>query len=191
MLTNHKLFLFDMDGTICRSFLREGAPRDCYDQVELLPNARTYVGLLRAAGHHVALVTNQAGVAMGYQQPDQVCLKIATVLRELGIDCGAIRTGPGESRDAAGLPILTPRAGLPDAYASFEHPEARLDRWRIAGEWRKPGPGMLLEAIRDNPKVGLRHVKFVGDRPEDGQAAANAGVAFEWAHEFFDRDPEA
>jgi D-glycero-D-manno-heptose 1,7-bisphosphate phosphatase len=49
---------------------------------------------------------------------------------------------------------------------------------------RKPGPGMLREAMSDfeaDPDETL----YVGDRPEDEQAAKNAGVDFVWASEFF------
>ncbi len=43
---------------------------------------------------------------------------------------------------------------------------------------------MILEA-QQHFKIGPIHTLFVGDRPEDEQAAQNAGVAFEWSDEFF------
>lgn len=50
--------------------------------------------------------------------------------------------------------------------------------------WRKPNPGMILQACRDAGVSG-RHVLMVGDRPEDQAAAKNAGVDFRWAKDVF------
>ena len=44
---------------------------------------------------------------------------------------------------------------------------------------------MLQEAIKAHPHAARLGVLFVGDRPEDEQAAANAGVSFQWADDFF------
>jgi phosphoglycolate phosphatase-like HAD superfamily hydrolase len=45
---------------------------------------------------------------------------------------------------------------------------------------------MLVEAIRD-AGVGTGQCMYVGDRPEDRQAARDAGVRFTDAHRFFSR----
>lgn len=52
--------------------------------------------------------------------------------------------------------------------------------------WRKPNPGMLLQAMKDF-RVKPHETLMIGDRPEDKGAAIAAGVAFIWAHEFFGR----
>ncbi len=52
--------------------------------------------------------------------------------------------------------------------------------------WRKPEPGMLLQAMSD-ADVSPDETLMVGDRPEDEAAAQAAGVDFVWAHEFFGR----
>ncbi|HVW27129.1 MAG TPA: HAD-IIIA family hydrolase [Polyangiaceae bacterium] len=51
---------------------------------------------------------------------------------------------------------------------------------------RKPGAGML-RAILAHYAIAPEAALFVGDAEVDRQAAANAGVAFEWAHVFFRR----
>jgi beta-phosphoglucomutase-like phosphatase (HAD superfamily) len=52
--------------------------------------------------------------------------------------------------------------------------------------WRKPKPGMLLEACRTF-EVGPDEAVFVGDHETDAQAAAAAGMRFVYAARFFDR----
>lgn len=178
------LFLFDIDGTLVRSFIRDtpGGDRPEYDMVEVLPGRREKLDALRAEGHDIALVTNQAGVAMGYQDPPQVCRKIAKVIAELGLAPAAIAHGLREHRDLAGLPIeATTR---PAAYVSFEHPNARLERYRRDWHWRKPGPGMLLCAMVDHG-YARTDTMFVGDMDSDRAAAEAAGVQYEDATSFF------
>ena len=53
-------------------------------------------------------------------------------------------------------------------------------RWSHA--WRKPAPGMLLQAIADAGVMAAQTL-MVGDRDEDAGAAA--GCAFMWAKDFF------
>ena len=51
---------------------------------------------------------------------------------------------------------------------------------------RKPAPGMLTRLMR-HFAVAPGATLFVGDTPEDQQAAQAAAVAFEWAWDFFRR----
>jgi beta-phosphoglucomutase-like phosphatase (HAD superfamily) len=53
--------------------------------------------------------------------------------------------------------------------------------------WRKPRPGMLLEACRtlDMPR---EEAVFVGDRKDDADAAEAADIDFVDADRFFDRE---
>ena len=59
--------------------------------------------------------------------------------------------------------------GLIDAvYYCAEHPDR-------ASEWRKPGPGMLLEGARAHG-IDLAHSWMIGDRSGDVEAGVRAGV---------------
>ena len=47
--------------------------------------------------------------------------------------------------------------------------------------YQAPEPGMLLLAMQEAQINDRSNVIFIGDRPEDEQAAAAAGVAFQWS----------
>jgi len=51
-------------------------------------------------------------------------------------------------------------------------------------DWRKPKGGML-DFIMDENNLNSKDCLFVGDLQSDEQAAKNAGIAFQYAHEFF------
>jgi hypothetical protein len=57
---------------------------------------------------------------------------------------------------------------------------------RLNHEWRKPRPGMLLQAMADAGATPTETL-VVGDRPEDEKAAQAAGCLFEWADKFWQR----
>jgi D-glycero-D-manno-heptose 1,7-bisphosphate phosphatase len=170
------LFLFDMDGCLVRSYLREGAPRtpENYALVEVLSGRREKLERLRADGHIVAIVTNQGGVAFGYQTQHEVYEKLATVLDELGLPVAVCGTPPPN--------MAAPRC----AYVSFGHPKATVKRWLVPPEddWRKPGGGMLRQAMTDYGATPEDTV-FIGDMDSDRAAAKAAGVRYVDVEEFF------
>lgn len=57
-------------------------------------------------------------------------------------------------------------------------------------ERRKPRPGIIHEAAKKH-KIDLSQSIMVGDLESDREAAKNAGVAFEWAHNFFNGGADA
>lgn len=106
------------------------------------------------AGAYVFVVTNQAGVAKGhYQEQDVQALHrwMADVLRSQGAHVDDWRYCP-------------------------YHVEATVPAYRQAHPWRKPEPGMLLD-LMDKWPVDVEHSLMVGDQPSDMAAAAAAGVA--------------
>jgi len=120
---------------------------------------------LREQGHHVAIATNQVGVAFGHVTESQVARKIEAVLAALGL--------PGD----------TPVA------VCVAHPHAKAYRYRDPAEVarRKPSGTMLRELMET---VGLHEdVVYVGDQPDDRRAARDAHVAFRLADEFFASSP--
>jgi HAD superfamily hydrolase (TIGR01662 family) len=173
-----KLFLFDLDGTVIRSFLREGAPRtpEEYAKVELLPGRLERLRALEVA-HTIAFVTNQGGVAFGYQQREEVIRKLAKVNFVLG---------DASARIIGRMLTCSGQNGFYPAlfYVAFTHPKAQIERYKADDGWRKPGPGMISTAMA-NFHASPNNTLFVGDMDSDRECAANAGVSYEDAGDFF------
>ena len=55
------------------------------------------------------------------------------------------------------------------------------------GEYKKPAPAMLLQSMELVYALPMETL-FVGDSITDKLAAEAAGIAFQWAAEFFDRE---
>lgn len=162
------LYAFDIDGTLVRSFMREGGEAADYDKIEVLPGRREKIERLAAQpGARFALITNQGGVAFGYQLPAQVFRKIGLIAAEF--------------RFFHGRPF--------SVHIAFHHPKATVKEWRCVeggdyAEYRKPGPGMLVEAIGRH-KADTSTTWYVGDLDSDALAASRAGVRYIDAEEFF------
>lgn len=152
------LILLDLDGTIITSYM-DNPDRD-YHTWEPLPRRGYRVRQLRAAGHIVGIVTNQGGMAFGKITMRDWEDKLTDVCYRLQIDWESVYVCFSDVRGSA--PYNDPN----DA--------AR----------RKPGGAMIREAM-DRYAYQPNETMFIGDRPEDQQAAADAGVAFEWSKEFF------
>lgn len=184
-LTQYDLIIFDVDGTLVESFTDR-----------LLPGRRAFFAALAllgpvGVGPQIALASNQGGVGLrfwmekeGWGDPAQYPTRaeaeerVYGVAREIGplysfpavYICFAYQASDGrwsptpeEAYDRPGLPGLDPR-------------------WSVG--WRKPAPGMLLQAMEDADVISER-VLMVGDRDEDKLAAERAGCAFASADEFF------
>lgn len=159
------LYAFDIDGTLIRSFLREGDAEHDYDDVELLPGRWDAIHAMAGDNASFALVTNQAGVAMGYQTPEQVWSKIGVIVAAFG--------------GFHGRPL--------SLHVCMTHPEAKLPAFVESAampRMRKPGPGMLLAAVEVH-HVDETDAVFVGDMKSDRLAAEAAKVAYYDADDFF------
>jgi D-glycero-D-manno-heptose 1,7-bisphosphate phosphatase len=116
------------------------------DQLVLLDGAAAAIARLRSAGARVVVVTNQRGVALGRMTLDD----LASVHRELA----ARLAGAGAELDAI--------------YACPHE--------RGACDCRKPGPGMFLRAVEDEPSIHLEGSAMVGDSITDVEAGARLGM---------------
>jgi len=141
----------DRDQTLIANHGDLGDPQ----QVRLLPGVPEGLRALRRAGYRLVVVTNQGGVARGRygeDDVDRVHERIAELVDEL-----------------AGERDLIDRF-----YYCPYHPDAVLDEYRREHPWRKPHPGMLLQAARDM-KLDLGVSWMVGDQVRDVTAGRAAG----------------
>jgi D-glycero-D-manno-heptose 1,7-bisphosphate phosphatase len=124
------------------------------DRFDWIPGALDAIRHATASGWHVFIVTNQAGVGRGRYDEAAVRSLLDWVADE------ARRHG-GTVDDARYCPF---------------HPDATVPAYRALSDWRKPGPGMLLDLIRAWELDPARCV-MIGDQRTDVQAALGAGVA--------------
>ncbi len=153
-----KLIIFDVDGTLVTT--KSGATfRKTADDWQWLPGRLEKLRELKLQGIRLAIATNQGGVAFGFMKQDDILAELIHMCDEGGI----------------------PRGGL---YICYTHPKAKIADYQCEDYRRKPGPGMLIEAVQDFDAT-YASTLYVGDRPEDEEAASQAGVDFQWANNFF------
>lgn len=151
------LLLLDRDGTINRS-LGERPPNEP-SEVEILPGVARKLHHMASLGWHLAIISNQGGVAFGYQTHRQAWATHRTVLD--------------------GLPVA-----VDASYLCPHHPRGTQPVYAVDCPNRKPAPGALLDALA-RFQVEPGDSLFVGDWDSDREAAAAAGIPFRWAGEFF------
>jgi D-glycero-D-manno-heptose 1,7-bisphosphate phosphatase len=108
---------------------------------------------LKSMGFALVLVTNQSGIARGKFSEDQF-MRLTEWMDWSMAD-----------RDV----------DLDGIYFCPHHPEAVIEEYRQVCDCRKPQPGMLLQAQKEL-NIDLAASYMVGDKIEDMQAAAAAGV---------------
>jgi D-glycero-D-manno-heptose 1,7-bisphosphate phosphatase len=146
---------FDRDGVLNRDhgYVHHFADFDWMD------GAIDAVRLVNERGWFAFVVTNQAGVAHGYYD----------------------ETAIAELHGAVSATLRAAGAHLDDIRYCPYHPEAKIDRYRLAHGWRKPAPGMLLDLAEHWP-IDMGRSFIVGDRQTDiaaGQAAGIDGILYQ------------
>lgn len=119
----------------------------------LLPRAAAAIRLLNQAGVPVVVVSNQSGVGRGYFPVSLVDEVHARMMDEL-------------AREGARVDGL---------YVCPHHPEAKVEKYRLACDCRKPKTGLFTAAAREL-QLDLSASYVVGDRWTDLKAAANCGA---------------
>ncbi len=107
----------------------------------------------RKAGFLTVVVTNQAGIGRGLYSEEDFWRLMRWV------------EGRFEERGCR----------IDGVYFCPYHPEHGVGRYRADSDWRKPKPGMILQAAYDL-EIDLAASVMIGDRISDMQAGLAAGV---------------
>lgn len=114
------------------------------------------VGLCQSAmykGYILIIITNQSGIGREYYTEEQFREFMQTV-EEYFAKNGVFFT---------------------KIYFSPYHPQATQARYQAGAEFRKPNPGMILQAQKEF-NIDLSKSILIGDKPTDIQAGLNAKV---------------
>jgi len=123
------------------------------EQFRLLPDVGQAIKKLQEMGYKVILVSNQPGIAKGHMSQETFDRIRQRMKEELAKD-GAYLDGE---------------------YYCFHHPEAKVERFKVNCECRKPKPGMLLQAAQDMA-IDLSCSWIIGDGLTDVKAGKSAGT---------------
>lgn len=118
-----------------------------------VPGAKEAVALLTRLEYDLFIVTNQSGVARGYYTEEDVQLLHEWMCQQLA--------GAGGKITAV-------------YYCPFLE-GAPAEKYNKKSSWRKPAPGMILQAARDYP-VDLSRSFMIGDGVRDIECAHAAGI---------------
>jgi D-glycero-D-manno-heptose 1,7-bisphosphate phosphatase len=146
-MSRRAVFL-DKDGTLVDDVPMNVDP----DRITLRVGAAEALGRLRDAGFHFAVVSNQAGVALG-AFPERALHGVADRLRAL--------------LDAAGV-------SLDGFFYCPHHPAGTVAEYQIECDCRKPAPGLVLTAAREL-EADPANCWMVGDILDDVEAGRRAG----------------
>jgi D-glycero-D-manno-heptose 1,7-bisphosphate phosphatase len=140
----------DRDNTLIHNDGDLGDPA----QVEIIQGVPSAIASLRGLGYRIIVVTNQGGVARGKYGEEDV-EAVHQRINEL------IQTNSGSRIDRF--------------YYCPYHPDGVVDKYKREHPWRKPSPGMLLQAARDMD-IDLSKSWMIGDQMRDVEAGRAAGV---------------
>jgi D-glycero-D-manno-heptose 1,7-bisphosphate phosphatase len=170
-----KLLLIDLDGTIRYGTDNPKGFVNNPTQQAIFPDAAKQLQSYYDRGWQIIGISNQGGIEKGYVSLDAVLQGMRQT----------INLAP-QIYDIYFCPSFTPpgtevyRCGYRSDTGAWGSLRVNLQNYPVRCGYRKPEPGMLLMAIEDcvcRPS----EVLYVGDRPEDEQAAAAANIPFMWA----------
>lgn len=144
-----KAVFFDRDGVlnVDKSYL--GFIKD----FEWMDGAKEALAYLTKLGYAIIVVTNQSGVARGYYTEDDV-KKLHKWMCAEAAKAGGIITAVYYCPYLEGAPVK---------------------QYDKKSDWRKPAPGMVLQAAKDYD-LDLYHSFMIGDMPRDVECGQRAGM---------------
>lgn len=145
----------DRDGTINKDTVHLYRK----EEFEFLPDADKAIADLKKKGYLVIVITNQAGIAKGLYKAEDVDILHGFVDSLLAKNHRVVADG---------------------YYYCPHHPQAVIEDLRLDCPCRKPKAGLILNAVRDFEKIGIKidlsKSYAIGNRMSDVFAGINAGV---------------
>ena len=176
-----KLLILDKDGTLVRPKSGGAFVQHPEDQ-ELLPGVAEAIARYHVDGWRMAIASNQGGVAAGHKSLQDAIAEMAYCLILLP---EFVRTAVFCPDDGMSIEFVRKFDGVAKYRGYLRHKYMNYARsWRT---FRKPDPGMIhavIDFCTNDGSGDSVEILFVGDRPEDQQAATNAGVNFMWASDW-------
>lgn len=148
-IDKNRALLLDRDGVINVDTGYIGS----VDAFVFLPGLFPFLRAVQQRGYRLAVLTNQSGVARrlyGVEDYERVTAHMLKTLRREGIT-------------------------LDLTLACFEHPQGTVAPYARQSFWRKPNPGMVLDAVR-RMNLDASRCAFLGDAERDMQAAQSGGI---------------
>ena len=148
-MNKRRALILDRDGVINIDYGYIHKPEQCQFIDGIFDMARAFT----ERGFLIVIATNQAGIGRGlYSEQDFQAFMawMREEFRKQGIEIAAV-------------------------YHCPDHPTAGVGVYRRENSWRKPGPGMFLQAAKDLD-LDLAECWCVGDKLTDMEAAQAAGV---------------
>lgn len=162
-----KLLLLDLDGTVREPASGSRFIQYPYDQ-RVIPGAEDAIKKAHRSGVRIIGISNQLATAE--------LLKVRGGDYKQNLKC----TIEEQLYTLKILPQIESIYFCPNQGNSWYHVRRGEIKWVIdlsTFEYRKPKPGLLLLAMND-AKIERWDCLYIGDRPEDEQAAKAAGIAF-------------
>jgi D-glycero-D-manno-heptose 1,7-bisphosphate phosphatase len=122
-------------------------------QFEFMPGIFPFLRAAQDLGYRLAILTNQSGVARGKYTAEDF-EKLTDWMR-------------GElAKEGIAIDLVL---------ACFEHEDGSVAPYNRASFWRKPDPGMVLEAVQ-RLRLDPTRSAFLGDKMTDMEAAKAGGI---------------
>jgi len=148
IMHKNKAFFLDRDGVIIKNI----PYLNTIEELEFLPGIENAIRLINESGYKCIVITNQSGVARGLVSLDELELIHKYINKS-----------------------LRKHGAIIDAFYFCPHyPSAKIARYAVNCDCRKPRAGMFYQAAKDH-KVDLSNSVMVGDKSIDIAAGVNAG----------------
>lgn len=152
---NNRAVFLDRDGVINSMVYYKDhgivdSPFTCR-QFKVLPGVKRAIKLIKGMGMKAIVVSNQPGMAKGHYS----CVELQAIDKKM---CATLKGS----------------ISLDGVYYCLHHPQAKFSKYRKNCSCRKPKPGLILKAAKEQG-IDLSRSYMIGDGVSDIEAGSRAG----------------